>query len=524
MRDIKGTTKLCGLLGNPIEHSLSPVIHNNLGFYTNTDMAYSCFKVENDDIKAAIDGAYALGIQGLNVTVPHKQAVMKYLCGVDPLAKAIGAVNTLVRKDNGYYGFNTDILGFLRELDDNNFKLENRDVVILGAGGVARAIAFACADKGAAKIYILNRSIDKAEEIASDINAYFGFKPSERIISVELSASEYLNTEDFLLVQTTSVGMYPKASETLLEETVLYEKAAFGFDVIYNPYDTVFMKKLRRAGKRSVNGLPMLLYQGVEAFKMWFENTHVTESMERDILMRLRTALSPITFEKRAKIQSPNKCNIILTGFMGSGKTTLGKWISKHTGRTFIDTDKEIEFKAGCTVSEIFREQGEAAFRQMETEYLKELAASGKKNLVISVGGGTVLREENRKLLSSLGTVVYLKASVDELANRLRYDERRPLLQGKTGDERRQLIEDMLKDREEAYSSAAHFIITTDGVYFPRIYQIIYRKLKEERFGNNKRKKFKNNEKAFKNGGYSKGYNTHVKVKNQRSKHRENHS
>ena len=333
-----------------------------------------------------------------------------------------------------------------------------------------------------------------------------------------------MNTEDFLLVQTTSVGMYPKASETLLEETVLYEKAAFGFDVIYNPYDTVFMKKLRRAGKRSVNGLPMLLYQGVEAFKMWFENTHVTESMERDILMRLRTALSPITFEKRAKIQSPNKCNIILTGFMGSGKTTLGKWISKHTGRTFIDTDKEIEFKAGCTVSDIFKEQGEAAFRQMETEYLKELADSGKKNLVISVGGGTVLREENRKLLSSMGTVVYLKASVDELANRLRYDERRPLLQGKTGDERRQLIEDMLKDREEAYSSAAHFIITTDGVYFPRIYQIIYRKLKEERFGNNKRKKYKNNEKTFKNGGYSKGYNTHVKVKNRRYKHRENHS
>ena len=507
MRDIKGTTKLCGLLGDPVEHSLSPVIHNNLAFYTNTDMAYSCFQVKGDDLKAAVDGAFALGVQGLNVTVPHKQAVMPFLCGVDPIAEAIGAVNTLVRRENGFYGYNTDILGFLRELEENDFKLQGRDVVILGAGGVARAIAFACANEGAAKIYILNRSVEKAEKIADDINRYFGFSSSEKVLSIEMSASEYLNTSDFLLVQTTSVGMYPKVSETLLEETVLYEKAAMGFDVIYNPYDTVFMKKLRRAGKPSVNGLPMLLYQGVEAYRMWFENAEVTKSMERDITNRLRTALTPITFEKKAKPQSPNKCNIILTGFMGSGKTTLGKWISKHTGRLFIDTDKEIEFKAGCSIKEIFEKDGEEAFRQMETEYLKELAQSGKNNLVISVGGGTVLREENRKILGSLGTVVYLKASADELANRLRYDERRPLLQGKNGEERKALIEKMLAEREPAYSEGAHFIISTDGVYFPRIYQIIYRKMKEERFGSYRKKNNRRQDRYHKNGGYSRGYN-----------------
>lgn len=510
MRDIKGTTKLCGLLGDPVEHSLSPVIHNNLAFYTGTDMAYSCFQVKGDDLKAAVDGAFALGFQGLNVTVPHKQAVMPYLCGVDPIAEAIGAVNTLVRRENGFYGYNTDILGFLRELEENSFKIQDRDVVILGAGGVARAIAFACAKEGASKIFILNRSVDKAEIIASDINTYFGFSPSERVLAVDLSASEYLSSEDFLLVQTTSVGMYPKVSETLLEDTVLYERAAFGFDVVYNPYDTVFMKKLRRAGKRSVNGLPMLLYQGVEAYKMWFENTEVTKTMERDITNRLRTALSPITFEKKAKPQSPNKCNIILTGFMGSGKTTLGKWISKHTGRVLIDTDKEIEFKDGRKVKEIFEQDGEEAFRNMETDYLKELVASGKNNLVVSVGGGTVLREENRELLSSLGTVVYLKASADELANRLRYDERRPLLQGKNGDERRELIVKMLAEREQAYTAGAHFIITTDGVYFPRIYQILYRKMKEERYGSGRKKNQGKTGKYVKrhnNGGYSRGYN-----------------
>ena len=526
MRDITGTTRLCGLLGNPVEHSLSPLIHNNIAFLTNTDMAYSCFKVEKDQLKAAVDGAFSLGFQGLNVTVPYKSEVIPYLCGIDPLAKAIGAVNTLVRRENGFYGYNTDILGFIRELEENDFDLKNRDVVILGAGGVARAIAFACANEGASKIYIVNRSIQKADSIANDINNYFGFTTSEKIIPMELSATEYINSSDFLLVQTTSVGMFPHVSETLLEESTLYEKAVFGFDVIYNPYDTVFMKKLRRAGKNAVNGLPMLLYQGVEAFKMWFEETEINKGTERDIFYRLRNALSPITFEKKSKIQSPNKCNIILIGFMGSGKTTLGKWISKHTGRTYIDTDKEIEFKAGMSISEIFEKNGEDAFRQMETDYLRELAKSGNNNMVLSVGGGTVLREENRNILKSMGTVVYLKASVDELANRLRYDERRPLLQGKTGDERRQLIHEMLEKRENAYSSAAHFIITTDGVYFPRIYQIIYKKLKEERFCSGKKRKHKHNKTDVPhgNGGYRRGYNKSVKMTSVKTRNREKSS
>ncbi len=521
MREISGTTRLCGLFGDPVEHSLSPLIHNNLAFYTNTDMSYSCFNVKEADLQSAIKGAFAMGIHGLNITVPHKSAVIPYLTGIDPIAEAIGAVNTLVRKDNGYYGYNTDILGFIRELEENDFHIKDRDVVILGAGGVARAIAFACAKEGAEKIYIINRTIDKAEKIAADINTFFGFSHSERVIPVEISDSEYLNSSDFLLVQTTSVGMYPNVSETLIEDTVLYEKAAFGFDVIYNPYDTVFMKKLRRAGKPSVNGLPMLLYQATEAYKMWFEDKNIKKNTEKDIFYRLRNSLSPITFEKRARIQSPNKCNIILVGFMGSGKTTLGKWISKHTGRVFIDTDKEIEFKSGMKINEIFEKEGESSFRQKETDYLKELAASNDNNMVISVGGGTVLREENRKLLSSLGTVVYLKASADELANRLRYDERRPLLQGKTGEERRKLIEDMLNERESAYISAAHFIITTDGVYFPRIYQILYKKLKEERYCTRKNKRYRREEKKNKNGGYRRGYDNSVKAASKRNRNGE---
>ena len=140
--DIKGTTRVCGLIGNPVGHSISPVIHNTLADITKTNMVYTTFKVDKEDVAKAVEGAYALDILGLNVTVPHKQSVMDVLVDIDPLAKAIGAVNTLVRKDGGYKGYNTDILGLKRELEDESISLCGNNCIILGAGGAARAIAF----------------------------------------------------------------------------------------------------------------------------------------------------------------------------------------------------------------------------------------------------------------------------------------------------------------------------------------------------------------------------------------------
>lgn len=142
MIDINGTTRVCGLIGNPVGHSISPVIHNSLARLMDMNMVYTTFKVEKGDVVTAVNGAYALNILGLNVTVPHKQAVMESLVDIDPLAKAIGAVNTLVRTDKGYKGYNTDILGLERELIDEGVVLVGSRCVILGAGGAARAIAF----------------------------------------------------------------------------------------------------------------------------------------------------------------------------------------------------------------------------------------------------------------------------------------------------------------------------------------------------------------------------------------------
>ena len=170
--DINGTTRVCGLIGNPVAHSISPVIHNRLAGLRGDNLVYATFKVEAGNVAAAVKGAYALDILGLNVTVPHKQAVIDELVDIDGLAAAIGAVNTLVRTEGGFKGYNTDILGLDRELSDVGISLEDKCVVIIGAGGAARAIAFLCAGKKASEIYIMNRTLEKAQNIADAVNEY----------------------------------------------------------------------------------------------------------------------------------------------------------------------------------------------------------------------------------------------------------------------------------------------------------------------------------------------------------------
>ena len=266
MIDINGTTRVCGLIGNPVGHSISPVIHNSLAQLMDMNMVYTTFKVEKGDVVTAVNGAYALNILGLNVTVPHKQAVMESLVDIDPLAKAIGAVNTLVRTDKGYKGYNTDILGLERELIDEGVVLLGSRCVILGAGGAARAIAFLCAKSGAKEIYMLNRTKEKAYDIAKAVNDYFG---KECIKPMLISEYDKLEADDYVVIQTTSVGLYPNVDDVVIDDEAFYKKAAVGVDIIYNPGETMFMKLIKAQGKKAYNGLKMLLYQGVSAYELW---------------------------------------------------------------------------------------------------------------------------------------------------------------------------------------------------------------------------------------------------------------
>ena len=254
MIDINGTTRVCGLIGNPVGHSISPVIHNSLAQLMDMNMVYTTFKVEKGDVVTAVNGAYALNILGLNVTVPHKQAVMESLVDIDPLAKAIGAVNTLVRTDKGYKGYNTDILGLERELIDEGVVLLGSRCVILGAGGAARAIAFLCAKSGAKEIYMLNRTKEKTYDIAKAVNDYFG---KECIKPMLISEYDKLEADDYVVIQTTSVGLYPNVDDVVIDDEAFYKKAAVGVDIIYNPGETMFMKLIKAQGKKAYNGLKM---------------------------------------------------------------------------------------------------------------------------------------------------------------------------------------------------------------------------------------------------------------------------
>ncbi|MCM1538360.1 MAG: shikimate dehydrogenase [bacterium] len=288
MKEIKGTTAVCGLIGNPVEHTLSPLIHNTLSELTGTDLAYVPFCVEKERVEEAVRGAYALSVRGLNVTVPHKSAVIPYLCAIDPLAEKIGAVNTLVRCEGGYRGYNTDMPGLYRALTSEGVALAGSEVLILGAGGVGRAVAMMCAVRGAARVYLLNRTWEKAKEVADEVREKTGF---DRISAVALSDYRSVPQRKYLVIQATSVGMYPHTEEAVITAPDFYAYAGTGVDLIFNPAQTMFMKYAAQAGARTMNGLKMLLYQGILAYELW-NDVKVSEEQAQIVYQKMKEAMN----------------------------------------------------------------------------------------------------------------------------------------------------------------------------------------------------------------------------------------
>jgi shikimate dehydrogenase len=265
---INASTKLYGLLGNPVEHSLSPLLQNSLAEKMGQNMAYLTFPVAAGAVGEAVRGAFALGVAGLNVTVPYKTEVIPYLKAIDPVAKQLGAVNTLVRCEDGYHGYNTDTLGLYVVMASENMNIEGADVLLLGAGGAARAAAYMCAEKGARQIFIINRTLEKARELASEVN---NSMQTEAFAAVAHDDIAQLPEHRYLAIQSTSLGMHPYEEDVLIEEAAFYERIEAAIDLIYNPSETLFMKKVKAAGGRAVNGLKMLLYQGVAAYELWHQ-------------------------------------------------------------------------------------------------------------------------------------------------------------------------------------------------------------------------------------------------------------
>lgn len=285
---VSGKSKICGVMGCPIEHSLSPLMHNFYSERTGTDLIYAPFLVEPGRLKDAVSGAYALGFVGMNVTVPHKQEVMKYLAELDEAAKTIGAVNTLVRMEGGFKGYNTDAAGFKRVMKESGIPVKDRSCILIGAGGAAMAAAFVLAEEGAEKVYVLNRSIDKARRLSQAIHAHFN---RSCFIPVELDAYRDIQETSMLAVQTTSLGMHPDTEHALLEDSAFYKRIQTAIDIVYNPSETKFMRYVRQAGGRAIGGLPMLLYQGAMAYELWNPNTALASGVIEDAGKRLRERL-----------------------------------------------------------------------------------------------------------------------------------------------------------------------------------------------------------------------------------------
>ena len=265
--EINGRTRTCGLIGNPVEHTMSPAIHNTLARIYGHDLAYLPFHVPAGGLEEAVKGAYALNFLGLNVTVPYKSQVIPFLKETDPLAREIGAVNTLVRVEGGFKGYNTDMPGLWRAMCQDNVALEGQKVLILGAGGVARAVALLAVRKGAGEVILLNRTLEKAQAVAEEVNALTG-RTAARALALQEHA--FLPTgEKYLAVQATNVGMYPRTQEAVIEDPSFYEKIQVGYDLIFNPARTRFMSLVEESGGRAWNGLKMLLYQGIIAYELW---------------------------------------------------------------------------------------------------------------------------------------------------------------------------------------------------------------------------------------------------------------
>lgn len=282
-----GHTRTCGLIGNPVEHTLSPLLQNYLAEEAGINMVYVPFHVEQGRLEAAVKGAYALNLLGCNVTVPYKSDVIPYLTELDGMAARIGAVNTLVRTEKGYKGYNTDMPGLYRAMLSDGVDVKDRKCVILGAGGVARAVAVMLLDKGASMVYMLNRTLEKAQVVADEVNAMAG---NAFVTAMALADYGRLPEERFLVIQATNIGMHPHVADVVIEDADFYKKVEIGYDLIFNPGDTRFMQLTRKAGGRSYNGAKMLVYQGIIAFELW-NNINITEDVAKIVCDLVAEAL-----------------------------------------------------------------------------------------------------------------------------------------------------------------------------------------------------------------------------------------
>lgn len=279
---VTGNSRLAGLIGNPVGHSISPQLHNTISKYVGIDMVYVPFKVEKTELENAVKGLKAIDIVGFNVTIPYKKEIMKYIDINSKEALLMGAVNTVKNIGGRLYGYNTDAEGFVRSFkEEAGTGFENKKVVLIGAGGTARAIAVKTAMEGAGRIYIVNRTIERALDIADIVNNNI-----ERICEAfdpdEAEAAGIFSKGD-IIINTTPLGMYPDVDKSPVRDSVKFSDRQIVYDVIYNPEKTKFLADAEKCGCKTINGFGMLIYQGIYAYEIW-TGVKIPEKLVKEIL------------------------------------------------------------------------------------------------------------------------------------------------------------------------------------------------------------------------------------------------
>ena len=297
--------ELYGIFGYPIGHSLSPLMQNTAFAYHGIDAVYLPFAVHPEHLETAVKALRALAIRGVNVTIPHKQTVMPWLDELAPEARLIGAVNTIHFKEGRLIGYNTDGIGFVRSLEEGGAQVTGQRVLLLGAGGAARAIAVQLCLSGVQQLYVANRTRARAEELATSLKQSIRHTHI-RVIAMEEHALTACLPELDIVVNATSVGMRPHDPE-LLPATCLLPRHLV-CDIVYHAQETPLLRAAKQQGARAVDGLGMLIHQGAEAFEIWTGRSFPISLIRAKLLEALAKRTTPGSPPERAGTRSCRRC------------------------------------------------------------------------------------------------------------------------------------------------------------------------------------------------------------------------
>ncbi len=283
---INAHTLLYGILGYPVRHSFSPLIHNTAFQALGINAVYTAFEVEPNKLKSALNGIRALGIQGVSVTIPHKEAVIPFLDEIDPLAQKIGSVNTILNQNGHLVGTNTDAYGLYRALSEV-CTLDNKSIVILGSGGAARAALFSLFHYAhPKKASIVARNQKSRENLVEQLKKSFNLSET-RMSAQSFRAWSEIKKDTDILIQTTPVGMIPKTNASVLSfEDMIEGKTVM--DIVYRPHETRFLSDAKAKNNTSVYGLDMLLYQGIRQFELWTNQKAPLATMKKTLIKALK--------------------------------------------------------------------------------------------------------------------------------------------------------------------------------------------------------------------------------------------